>query len=104
MAPGGVQAPQRSRVSSSTVGEQTVRRLPSVCATVDGARLGGGFCAGFLRLHGGPEKVLVLDPGSNCRAMVLEAASAQSGLVGDLPFVSSPVGGTRSSGKPVREG
>lgn len=100
MAPGGVQAPQRSRVSSSTVGEQTVRRLPSVCATADGARLGGGFCAGFLRLHGGPEKVLVLDPGS----MVLEAASAQSGLVGDLPFVSSPVGGTRSSGKPVREG
>lgn len=75
-----------------------------MCATVGGVRLGGGFCAGFLRLHEGPEKVLVLDPGSNCLAMVLEGASAQSGLAGDLPFVSSPVGGTRSSGKPVREG
>lgn len=36
--------------------------------------------------------------------MVLEATSVQSGLAGDLPFVSSPVGGSRSPGKPVREG
>lgn len=61
MAPGGLQETVVA-VDVLQHSGRADRRHPRVCATVDGARLGGASCAGILRLHEGPKKVLVLGP------------------------------------------